>query len=88
MATNAIALAVLFLLPQSVTRSSPQQELKPALNPYPPVKGEKVERKIELTPKAQEFIRNLTLIAIPDQFEDDKKWGSTKARSVRAERAV
>lgn len=77
MAANTIALTLLFsLLPQGQT--SRQEEMKPAINPYPPVKGQKVERKIDLSPNAQEFIRNLALIAIPDQFEDDKKWGSTK----------
>ncbi|MFK7821399.1 MAG: hypothetical protein AB8G99_21975 [Planctomycetaceae bacterium] len=42
------------------------------------VPGKPINRKIELSPKAQEFIRTLALIAIPDEFEDDKKWGKTK----------
>ena len=79
MITNTTVLVLLLLSPAQTNSQSPgPRDLKPALNPYPPVQGQKVDRKIELTPLAQKFMRNLALIAIPDQFEDDKKWGSTK----------
>jgi len=79
MITNAAIFGLLLVMPaQASAQASGPRDLKPALNPYPPTKGQKVDRKIELTPLAQKFIRNLALIAIPDQFEDDKRWGSTK----------
>ena len=42
------------------------------------MRGQAIDRKIELSPKAQHFIRTLALVAIPDKFENDKKWGGTK----------
>lgn len=50
----------------------------PSLPKRKPVKGTPVNRKIELSAKAQKLIRDLALVAIPDEFEDDKKWGRTK----------
>lgn len=65
--------------PRSVEPVHEQEsQLLPAPSLYPPVKGQPVNRKIEFTPQAQKFIRDLALIAIPDEFDDDKKWGATK----------
>ncbi len=43
-----------------------------------PLKVKSVNRKLELRTNPQKFIRDLALVAIPDQFEDDKKWGKTR----------
>ncbi len=64
--------------PTKTKATQTEPDIKPALNPYPPVPGRSIDRRIELSPKVQKFIRDLALIAIPDEFEDDKKWGTTK----------
>ena len=63
------------LPPAAATQDVPPPALP---KPHAKVKGKPVNRKIDLSPKAQTFIRDLALIAIPDEFDDDKKWGATK----------